>query len=578
MKFTDSDLVCSYIFVLIFYATSLFFSADDYTVWILDGAFLQTVLFVIVSVVIFFNIKSNEALSVVVSLFILMLNIVPGLRYSFFYGVFDSPGHFSFSNEISILGRIPQDAFYSHTYGGNPGMHLSLASVSLSSGLSMNLIIKFIAPGIFSFFPLILFFIGNKILDEKTLRFSLIAASLPVLSSYEVWGTSLAFIAYFMLGALFLKLVLFKIEKRFLFSFLFISFLLIISHAITSLFFLLLLLGELLFLVLLARIRTAVTSLFSYVSVGVLAFFYGVLLIFWWSTFDTVNLRFFVDVVAQIFQQEMPVVSVTFYSLSIISRIQTIIVLNSANAVILLFTLIGVFVFLRHIDRKEKKLVVRSFYWFIIGWVGIIAMFLSVQLVANFGVFSYQRLLIYAIPWCMFFVGLAFNFFDSKLKIKANLKKVLYILVTVGLILTCLIQFYPYQPLIPKGSDVSDSLPNNSYVVDLTLVNTPLQVSMLSFANMHSKDGLIISDLVTRSQAYGFTDPAFFMRIVYASPLVETGLFYENWSLLLLHYGLAGPFRESTQYRTDEVIQNVSNTVGSIVYDNGASLIIVPNR
>jgi hypothetical protein len=578
MKLTDSDLVCSYIFVIIFYALSIFYTANNSIVWILDGAFIQTAIFVVISVVIFFNLKSNEALSIVISLFVLMLNIVPGLRYQIFYGVFDSPGHYNFSNQISILGHIPQNAFYSNTYGGNPGMHLSLASVSLASGLSVNWVFKFIAPALFGLFPLILYFIGNKILDGKTLKFSLIAASLPVLSSYEVWGTSLAFIAYFMLGALFLKLVLFRINARYLFSFLLVSFLLIISHAITSLFFLLLILGELVFLMFLARIKKVASTLFSYASIGVLAFFYGVILIIWWSTFDTVNLRFFIDVVAQIFQQEMPVVSVTFYNLSIISRIQTVIVLNSANAVILLFSILGVFIFIRYVDWKEKKLLMRSFFWFVIGWVGIITLFLAVQLVANFGLFSYQRLLIYAIPWCVFFIGFAFSFIDSKLKIKSILKKCLFISVTITLILACLIQFYPYQPLIPKGADLSNSLPNNSYVVDLTLVNTPYQVSMLSFANSYSREGLIISDLVSRSQAYGFTDPSFFTRIVYNSPLVNTELFAENWTLLLLHYGKAGPFRESVQYRTDDVIQNISHSEGSVVYDNGASLIMVPNR
>jgi hypothetical protein len=210
--------------------------------------------------------------------------------------------------------------------------------------------------------------------------------------------------------------------------------------------------------------------------------------------------------------------------------------------------------------------------------VGVINLFLVVQLVANFGLFSYQRLLIYALPWCTFFIGLSLSYLDSKLKMRVRFKKIVFILMTLLLVFTCLIQFYPYQPLIPKDAELSESLPKSGYVVDLTLINTNYQVSMISFANKYSTDGLVLADLVTRSQTYGFSDPSFFSRIVYSSPLVSPDLLNENWTLLLLHYGKAGPFRESLQYRTDEYIQNFTYLEGSVVYDNGASFIMAPNK
>jgi hypothetical protein len=578
LKIRSGYFFTLYMLSIVVYVISCLLSQTATERWILDGIVFQTIVFVIFSITLAHCITNNAILAAIVSFFIIVLNIVPGLKYPIFYGVFDSPGHYRFASEIAVLGHVPTNEFYSTTYGGNAGMHLTLASMSLVSDISMNTLFAFVAPALFGLVPLIIYFIGNRVLDSTTMKFTIIAAALPTLSAYEVWGTSLSFILYFLLGAIFLRIVLFKIEAKSLLIFIIISFTLIASHAITSLFFAILLFGITIFLILLARLKGAVTELFSFVTFGVVSFLYTFLLVIWWTTVDTVNIRFFSDVVSQIFQQEMSVISPTFFELPIVSRLQSFIVLNASNVVLIFLTVIGFVVFLKSVEKNQKCFVMRPFYWFVVGWICIVGSFLIVQVATNFGLFSYQRLLIYATPWCVFLCGLALMRLNISLSFfNPKLKRLFLTALTIFLVFVCLIQFYPYQPLIPKAADLSADLASNSYVVDLTLVNSLNQIAMIDFAENHSKEGLIIADLVTRSQTYGFSNISFFSRIDYSSPLTMPELLNRNWSLFMLHYGLNGPFREGAVYRTDEVIQNIS-THNSVIYDNGGSFLMIPQK
>jgi hypothetical protein len=204
----------------------------------------------------------------------------------------------------------------------------------------------------------------------------------------------------------------------------------------------------------------------------------------------------------------------------------------------------------------------------------IVSFFVVVQIIANFGLFSYQRLLISGFPWCFFLMGLILSRINFSLRrVTPIARTALLSSLLVVLVLLCLIQVYPYQPLVPRANVLSTTLPSNDYIVDLNLVNTVYQRYMISFAANHSRAGPIVADIVSRDQSYGFSDPSFFSRIEYPSPLYPEN---QNmpWDLYLLHTSKAGPFGEKVEYRTNSIIQNVRNDAGDVVYDNGASFII----
>ena len=106
--------------------------------------------------------------------------------------------------------------------------------------------------------------------------------------------------------------------------------------------------------------------------------------------------------------------------------------------------------------------------------------------------------------------------------------------------------------------------------LDLSLVNTVFQKSMILFASKYYTGGPVVADIVTRSQSYGFSDPSFFTQIDYTSPLTSP-LSNMTWQLYLVHTSAAGPFGEQPQYRTNAIIENTVEHDGDLIYNNGPS-------
>jgi hypothetical protein len=110
------------------------------------------------------------------------------------------------------------------------------------------------------------------------------------------------------------------------------------------------------------------------------------------------------------------------------------------------------------------------------------------------------------------------------------------------------------------------------------MVNTIYQERMISFvAKFSAEDAEITSDIITRWQLRGFTSGAFYSKhfMYYEHALDPASITNERWSLFLLHYdGRAGLISEPVEYRTKEVLDNIRNTLGNIIYDNGESFII----
>jgi hypothetical protein len=558
--------VCLYIFV--------FANRTVYDDWVLDGVFIPVAVFVVISVVAMTLLHNNKKLVLVAGIFLGSMNIIPGLKYSSFYNLFDGPGHYRFAEQIALLGHIPQNEFYSSTYGTNPATHIFAASLSIISGISVNDVLKFFIPVLFGLIPFIIYLIGHNILDDNTLKYTIIASILPVIQAYAIWGTVLAFIPYLLLVSVFILFTLPKGHSRIFFLlFAVLGFAVVTSHAVTSLFVSMLFLGVFLIPPFYGNLRKKPSSLNVRKYRLVVAVFL-ILLWGWWSTVSAVNLDYLVSILRTLINPSIPVIPTRFFQLSIIPQLQIFIVLNMANSVVAALSVLGLLVF---IDQTRKGKIfneTKRLYIMVTVLVLIVSFFVVVQGIANFGLFSYQRLLIYGFPWCFFLMGLILSRINFSLRrVTPIARTALLSSLLVVLVFLCLIQVYPYQPLVPRANVLSTTLPSNDYIVDQNLVNTVYQRYMISFAANHSKAGPIVADTVSRDQSYGFSDPSFFSRIEYPSPLYPAN---QNmpWHLYLLHTSKAGPFGEKVEYRTDNIIQNVRNNAGDVVYDNGASFII----
>jgi len=578
----DNYLLLLYIVAAIIFFYSVSLNQRNYQdVWILDGIAFQTVLFICFSLFIGTLIRENRKVVIFAAIFLFAVNIIPGLKYQYFSGCYDTPSHYKFTNEIVILGSVPETEYYSETYGGNPAMHILMSCVSIVSGISINDVFKFVIPALFSFIPLIIYVITKDSLSDTLQKYTIFASILPILPAYIVWGTNLGMIPFLLLITMFLRGILTKRYKiEFGLLFLITGFGLIISHAVSSFFAAFLLMCTPPFFKLLHAIRPKSSLSLRMLSLSssiVPPLLFVVLLVTWWtnvSTFNLENLAVFVGTVFAAGPMTAPIPT-RFYQIPFIAQIQTLAVHHLGSFTMLLLSLFGLFVFLRKYRRKELSIEAQTLYLFFTISLGLVASFLSFQFVSGFGTIEYTRFIYYSIPLCIPLAGLILGQLDNFLKhIYSKIaRNIITALVLFGLVLICLIQFFPYQPLIPKANVISSNLPNNEYI-DLTIgsVNTPYQITMISFAERHNSYGLITSDATTRYQIYGFSNHSFFSRHIYHSPLDSD----ENlqWDLFLLHTKKAAPFQEKVEYRTEEKIESLRLTAGNIIYDNGESFII----
>lgn len=575
-KLTFGQLLLFYVLVTSCFLCLVFLAQRTYDVWILDGILIPTIVFVVFSVTLESFVKEAKQLALLASLFLIALNIIPGLKYPLFYGVYDSPAHYRFTSQLVALGHVPQDEFYSRSYGSNPDMHILMACFSIIPGISVNDVFRFIVPALFGLVPLIAYFITKDIIDSRLQKYVIIASSLPVVAGYEVFGTSLALIPFFLLLGVFLRCCFVQTDRKLFFLvFVILAFRLVTSHAVTAFFTSVLLVGCFLALVLLKELgkKSAATAV-SHLSFAP-GLFFMVLLWGWWMNNSIFNLDTFTELITNLLGSATPAIPTRFYEIPLLAQLQVLVVLHLSTAIVLILSLIGLFIFLRR-PIKNMSTKERAFYSCIIVILSLVVFFVSVQLALNFGALQYSRFIAYAMPLSIFLGGLALGSLHKEFDkvFSANVSRFTFacLLSLVGVL--CLIQFFPFQPLVPKANAVSKSLPESQYLVDLVIINTVYQKDMIFFAQNHSTRGLIASDAVTSYQVYGFSNSSFFSRQVSQSLLLVNSTQDLKWDLFLLHTTEAGPFQEKPEYRTEERIESLRLTAGNVIYDNGGSFII----
>lgn len=576
-KLKDNHLLLLYVIGAACFLYLVVLNQGTYGAWILDGIIVPTGIFIFFFLIVATFVRENKKLVILAALFLVVMNLIPGLKYPFFQGVFDTPGHYRFTNQIVTLGHVPEGEFYSESYGDNPGMHILMGCFSIISGISVNEVFKFVIPMLWSLVPLITYFITKNVVDETVQRYTIIASSFLVIRGYLIVGTNLALIPYYLLIGVFLRYVFAQSKKRAFLIFSIVSFTLVISHGVTPFFVSLLLIGILPILSFFSKIRRKSVGSFPVSALVMPCLFYVTLLWTWWMNTTGFNLDMFAGLINRLLNSATPVVPTRFYEIPLLPQLQVLIVSYLANAIMGILSLFGLLIFLRKIRRNELSRKTETFYIYIIALLGVIAVFLFVQFVSNFGMIQYSRFIAYAMPICAFMGGWTlwrFEKFLNGISAKPRIRNLAFASFLFLLISSCLIQFFPYQPLVPRANVLSTNLPENEYIVDLLLVNTVYQKEMISFAEKYSKNGRIASDEVTRTQMFGFSEPSFFSRHIWYKILIPAPDQNIEWDLFLLHTSKAGPFGEKVEYRTKERIENIRLTAGNIIYDNGESFII----
>ena len=548
--------------------------------WILDGVFIPTLIFVFVFFVAGTFVKSNRKIAILTSSFLIVINLIPGIKYQLFNNPYDSTFHFSFTNELSSLGHVPEAAGPSKYYSGNPGMHIFMSSLSVVSGIPMNDVFRFVMPAISGLIPLLVFFITNGVVSDNLRRYCILASAFPVSRAYIITGTSLSIVIYFLFFAVFLRHILTsKRSRKFTAIFIILGFALIISHSVTPLVAALLLLGMPLGLKILHALSSKGFPAFPVSTYVLSGLVYLTMLMTWWANIASANLHFFVNYIQRVLSptgfMEMPAVPERFFEVPLLAQIRVFLVLNIRYVVLGVLSMFGILVFLGRLKKLNDK--TKAFYTHLLVLLGIIALYLLYTISYGLAMLQYQRFIVYSIPFCIFFTGLVFlrlNIFLSNVFSRIEVRNLAFALVLFIMFSSSMIQFFPCQPLIPRASVLATDLPENEYLVEIQIANTVYQKEMISFAEKHSLRARITSDIVTRWQIYGFSNRSLFSRHIQYSPLEPNQDQKLEWDLFLLHTRKAGPFGEQVEYRTTERIENLRTEAGNLIYDNGASFIM----
>jgi hypothetical protein len=573
-------------YVLLFYASiaiillfSILLNQRNYQdTWILQDIFIPTFVYIFTFTIVAVMIKDNRIMALVCSSFIIFLNAIPNLKYQFFYGTYDSAGHFGFTKNLLSQGHVPQTGIYSSAYSSFPGMHIVISSLSLITGADINGSFKFFSSIIYGTIPLLVYLVTNRFFDKEVQKNIVIASSLPIVMSYVITGTTFGALLFcFFFYMLLLKNLLKENDRKFALILTVIGFGLLISHAVTML-------ASILFscimLILLRFIGfTKKTSYYigSHRKVIGILILLSVLFIAWLMFRANPVFKIFINSVEKVFSGKVTKTPIPqrFFEIPLLDQLKILILKYIKDAMILTLSLAGVLVLLKKFKHKNNYLF-NTFFLPIICLLGAISLFLALQFVTGFGEIEYRRFIDYALLFSPYFVGLFLWHINERFKAAYGRKRfsgfikalILFLCISISIV-----QVFPYQPSVPKAND----LPEGEYIVDLRMVNTIYQVKMILFAEKFaSKDAKITSDKVTRWQINGFAGVAFSSRHMYYSPLQpEVSMKIKQCNLFLLHYdGRSGPLNEKVEYRIRRVINEVRNTLGNTIYDNGESFII----
>lgn len=575
-------LVFYFLFIAFLLSITMVNQRNYNDAWILDGILIPTLMFVFLFSMVAVFAKGNKKIAIIAASFLVVLNLIPGLKYPLFYNPYDSTFHFRFTSDISLLGHVAEISPASEYYVSNPGMNILMSSLSIVSGIPINEIFRFVIPATHGLIPLIVFFITNGVLTRKVQKYCIIASAFPITRGYVIIGTSLSIVVYFLLFAVFLRRVLTRKNNReYETIFIILGFTLIISHAVTPLLVALLLIGMPLGLKALHVLSKKGFPKFPTSMYVLPALLYLVMLVTWWINIANANLDFFANYIKKVLSptgfMERPAIPARLFEVSLWDQLRTFFVLQIHYAIIGALSLLGLFVFLRRIRQKKLNTKTKSFYMHVLVLLGIIVVYLLFTIGYGLALLNYQRFIIYSIPFCIFFIGLfllRLNIFLGNVFSRIEVRNIAFASLLFVLFSLSLIQFFACQPLVPKVSVQGMNMPENEYLVEIQLVNTVYQKEMISFAEQHSSKARIASDIVTRWQIYGFSNRSFYLRHIYYSPLEPNQDQRLEWDLFLLHTRKAGPFEEQVEYRTAERIENLRTEAGNLIYDNGESFII----
>lgn len=544
--------------------------------WILDGIYLPFILIVIIFFISVMLIQNLRYVTLLCAIFIAFLNLIPSLKYGYFIDTGDSASHYVSIKYILQQGFPIEQGPYSKV----PGFHIFVASFILISNCSINSGLKYLLPIASIIYPLFICAIINKFDIEYTIKkYVVVSSVLLIINNYYIYGTTFASMLLLLLISLFL---MDNNHPSFKVLIIISIFSIIISHGVTSFLLPILLLGPLFVLLITKLNNLSLGNNYEYFKNS--SRFLPLIVVFilgWWmyqanfffeSVVSTIKDQFFIEVSSL----KTPIPQ-KFFEIDILSKIKIFLIYHVRDFMLLLNSIIGILaLFYQSLLNKALNKIL-YYYVFILSILTILFFFILSTIVTKFGSLEYRRYIYYGVYFAPFFTGISFVFYEKILNkyFSKNNSKFLVLFVLFFVFITSLIQFYPYQPLVPNVN--SSEIQSNDQIMYFHSVNTVYRVNAIQYAEKHMPpQELLGTDISTKKQLFIFANESFYKHsIAYESPLIEyeSPLYIDPKSkipsLILLHnVGISGIYAEPVEMRTESKIKMKINNLNSL-YSNG---------
>lgn len=554
--------------VFILLIIQVFINVKDFNdAWILEGLFSYFLLFVLAySVVVSFS-SSLKSITIITSIFLVVVNLIPNFKYVFIYGHYDALAHYGFTQEMINSGHIPETGFYKDQYGSTPGLHIFLSTLSLMAGVNVSTSMKIFMTFFPSILPLAFYLVVKRLDMPNTLsKTTVVSAAIISPLTYNFTGTSSVYFFYVPFLCLYLLFVVQERDLQHAHSFLIINILfavaILISHDVTSIFLLayFVLTGAIFML----KKVTGFSATFPYVSLVLTL----IVMIFAHFLYES-NINFtkllllFKESISSLFLGRDPLALSyykSFYGTTLLGKVAILAVRWVMYAVALLLVVLAPLT----MRGKLKDIRLRKFYNALaLPLLLPICVFLLSLFVRELN----ERFIYYFLALSPFLAGATLFYLVYSRHRRFN--NAILAITVFSLICVSVLQLYPFQPLIPRISTSYRSY----YVVDWRQVNTAYDRSVIRFANRHNAKLPVATDNIMKWLIYGLADPSFQALVTKDDLLSARGV---EAPLILVsndvdsHVIPSGREAMAYEYYVRQAIQK-----NSVIYTNGKSHVLL---